>query len=834
MGATLTERPMRRPVPFGKYLLLDRISVGGMAEVFKAKSFGVQGFEKVIAIKRILPSMGKDEDFIKMFIDEAKIAGQLAHANIGQIHELGQIEGAHFIAMEYIWGRDLLQLQNRFKKLDKRLSTTSSAFIVMKICEGLHYAHKKRDVLGSAMEIVHRDCSPQNVVVSYEGEVKLIDFGIARAASRSARTQAGVLKGKFAYMSPEQVRGLPLDRRSDIFSLGIILYECLTGRRLFNGESDFAILEKVRNAEVDLQALKDAEIPAELEKIVLKSLNRTPDDRYQWCADMRDDLRNFLQTTAEVYTYRSLGEEMRAAFGTELAREQELMDVYANIGKGGISQELFEAAQVLVGGEESSVEGFESSNVARVRKAGLAIGSQPRPATGSEDFEDHPTEIFGELGINDLIGVSDDVGEERPLVSELGEVKVLVAEQTGRIQTGSGAADDAPLLSFVEKAAAGVTPAGMAPIGHYARPVGASLPAPGRRAPLPRPRRATRDVLIGVSLALAMVSAFVAVKQIFFQSEAVSQAPRATLVVLVGDKKAAEVYLGDQRVGTVPMGEALTVDALEPGSYAIRVAREGAVACEATITVDAERVKVFNCDFADGLPARLLLEDLRPADIVVVDGKMVPASSLEGGLALAAGRAHSIAVTRDGDLIDEFDLTLSGQEQFRHKVRPARSDAGLDDEEEVFEMSPNPVESGAASARSGSETSSGNATPVRGTGALLGLETSESPEQKSKPRVVAGALQEPELADSNDSKPRNVVAKAPAATHGYLTAWTRPWARVYVDGKDTGKVTPIAPAARIKLRPGNHKVSFKVGSKMHDFSVTIEAGEETKLAKILD
>ena len=234
---------MRRPVQFGKYLLLGRISVGGMAEVFKAKSFGVQGFEKIIAIKRILPSLGRDEDFITMFIDEAKIAGQLAHANIGQIHELGQVDGAHFIAMEYIWGRDLLQLQNRFKKRGKRISMSAASFIVMKVCEGLHYAHKKRDVLGVPMEIVHRDCSPQNIVISFEGEVKLIDFGIARAASRSSRTNAGVLKGKFGYMSPEQVRGLPLDRRSDIFSLGIILFEVLTGRRLFDGESDFSTLE---------------------------------------------------------------------------------------------------------------------------------------------------------------------------------------------------------------------------------------------------------------------------------------------------------------------------------------------------------------------------------------------------------------------------------------------------------------------------------------------------------------------------------------------------------------------------------------------------------------
>ena len=242
---------VRQAIPFGKYLLLDRISVGGMAEVFKAKSYGVEGFEKIIAIKRILPTMGEDRDFIKMFIDEAKIAGQLAHANICQIFELGRIDGSHFIAMEYIWGKDLLQIQNRLRKIKQQMPVADGVLHrSRRCCEGLDYAHRKRDPLGRPLEIVHRDCSPQNVLVSYEGEVKVIDFGIAKATSRNSRTQAGVLKGKFGYMSPEQVRGLPLDRRSDIFALGTMLYECLTGERLFQGETDFSTLEKVRNVDM--------------------------------------------------------------------------------------------------------------------------------------------------------------------------------------------------------------------------------------------------------------------------------------------------------------------------------------------------------------------------------------------------------------------------------------------------------------------------------------------------------------------------------------------------------------------------------------------------------
>ena len=181
---------MRQPVPFGKYVLLERISVGGMAEVFKAKSFGVEGFEKILAIKRILPSLAEDSDFIEMFIDEAKICGQLNHANICQIFELGRVTDSHFIAMEYVWGKDLLQIQNRFRKVRQTMKPEMAAFVAAKLCEGLDYAHKKKDASGRPLGIIHRDISPQNILISYEGELKIIDFGIAKAASRSSKTQA--------------------------------------------------------------------------------------------------------------------------------------------------------------------------------------------------------------------------------------------------------------------------------------------------------------------------------------------------------------------------------------------------------------------------------------------------------------------------------------------------------------------------------------------------------------------------------------------------------------------------------------------------------------------
>ena len=282
--------PIKKPVPFGKYYLLDRVNVGGMAEVFKAKAFGVEGFERLVAVKRILPNIAADEEFITMFIDEAKIAVQLSHANVCQIFDLGKVDKSYFIALEYVNGKDVRAIFDRVRTqpVDGALTMpiAQACFLIMKACEGLDYAHNKKDAGGNDLSLVHRDVSPQNILISFDGEVKLIDFGIAKAVGKASETQQGILKGKFGYMSPEQVRGLPLDRRCDIFSLGIVLYELLTGERLFLGESDFSTLEKVRNVEILPPSTYNRRISDELERIVLKALAKDVEDRYQNAIDL--------------------------------------------------------------------------------------------------------------------------------------------------------------------------------------------------------------------------------------------------------------------------------------------------------------------------------------------------------------------------------------------------------------------------------------------------------------------------------------------------------------------------------------------------------------------
>ncbi|ADO73320.1 serine/threonine protein kinase [Stigmatella aurantiaca] len=322
---------MKRPTTFGKYLLLERINVGGMAEVFIAKAFGVEGFERFLAIKKILPTMAEDQEFITMFIDEARISVQLNHANVVHIHELGKYEDTYFIAMEYVAGRDLRTILERYRRRKEIMPTAQAVFIASKMCEGLDYAHRKKDARGQDLSIIHRDVSPQNILVSYEGEVKIIDFGIAKATNRSQKTQAGILKGKFGYMSPEQVRGMPIDRRSDVFAVGVILYEMLTGEKLFVGESDFSTLEKVRNADVPRPREFNPNCPAGLEKVVLKALAREPDERYLWASDLQEDLMRFLLAGDAIYSSKHLSGFMKEAFAEDMLREAEKMERFSAI-----------------------------------------------------------------------------------------------------------------------------------------------------------------------------------------------------------------------------------------------------------------------------------------------------------------------------------------------------------------------------------------------------------------------------------------------------------------------------------------------------------------------
>ena len=310
---------------YGNYFLLEKIAIGGMAELFKAQQRGVQGFQKIVAIKRILPHFSDNEDFVTMFIDEAKLAAQLTHPNIVQIFDLGKAGSSYYIAMEYVNGRDLRTLLRKVREYGLPFPEQVAAFVVMKVAAALDYAHRKRGFDDRELKLVHRDISPQNVILSTEGAVKLVDFGIAKAASKASHTVAGALKGKLLYMSPEQATGQPLDNRSDLYSLGLVLFELLTGERCFQADSELGVLEKVRLGRVsDLLSL-NPKVSKEMAAIVNRALQKSVDHRYPSARFMERDLRDYLQRQGPPITEHDVAEYMQALLNGPLDHLESLM-----------------------------------------------------------------------------------------------------------------------------------------------------------------------------------------------------------------------------------------------------------------------------------------------------------------------------------------------------------------------------------------------------------------------------------------------------------------------------------------------------------------------------
>lgn len=286
-----TEEKRRNWRRLGKYHLVEKLGQGGMAEVWKAKMRGPAGFERTLVVKRILAHLLEEApQTIEMFLSEARLSARLNHSNIVQVYELGEVEGEYFIAMEYVRGRDLVALL-------RELAPTGSvppgvgAYIGREVCRALGYAHALSDDSGAPLRLIHRDVSPSNVMLGYDGSVKLLDFGIAKALSQAGeKTQTGLLKGKFSYMAPEQVEGHEIDHRSDLFAAGIVLFECLTASRLFKGASDLQTIALVREAKVGPPSERNPEIPPELDRVCLKALAKNPNERYQTCDQMAREL----------------------------------------------------------------------------------------------------------------------------------------------------------------------------------------------------------------------------------------------------------------------------------------------------------------------------------------------------------------------------------------------------------------------------------------------------------------------------------------------------------------------------------------------------------------
>jgi serine/threonine protein kinase len=316
---------LQQTTQLGKYQLLRRIAMGGMAELFLARATAIHGFEKLMVLKRILPQHAESEDFIRMFLLEAKLAATLHHPNIVQVYDIGEDEGTCFFTMEYVQGQDLRKLVRAARKAERALPLEHILHIVMGVAAGLHHAHEKLGIDGRPLGIVHRDVSPSNVLVTYEGGVKIVDFGIAKASAAQSGTVAGTLKGKIPYMSPEQCRGESVDRRSDIFSIGTLLWELTTGARLFTGENEFSIINRVAAGAVPLPTSVRPDYPPELEAIVMRALTADREQRYASALDLQIDLEDFAREARLPVSSARMAKFMRELFSEEIRQTQVLL-----------------------------------------------------------------------------------------------------------------------------------------------------------------------------------------------------------------------------------------------------------------------------------------------------------------------------------------------------------------------------------------------------------------------------------------------------------------------------------------------------------------------------
>ena len=346
-----------QPIQFGKYQLLDKIAVGGMAELYRAKLTGAQGFEKLIAIKKILPNLSEDENLVTSFIDEAKLAALLHHENIVQIYDFGSMDNEYFISMEFLFGKDLGTITKTAKKRDMPLGIENILYIISRICAGLDYSHNLKDLQGQPLNIIHRDINPQNVLVTYEGQVKIIDYGIAKAASQNTKTRENLIKGKLAYMSPEQANGQKIDPPSDIFSTAIILYELLAVRRMFEGET-MHVWSLVREAHYHPPEEVIPDLPVKLSEILHRALAKDPDERYQSAGEMLADMEEFAFQLSLRPNARSFAQYMKELFEEEFAEEE--LALWAK-------SKIYEAGETEKEGGQTPVPGTYDNTVILIK-----------------------------------------------------------------------------------------------------------------------------------------------------------------------------------------------------------------------------------------------------------------------------------------------------------------------------------------------------------------------------------------------------------------------------------------------------------------------------------
>ncbi|MBW2700814.1 MAG: serine/threonine protein kinase [Deltaproteobacteria bacterium] len=380
----------QNPQMLGRYQLLALLATGGMAEIYLARQTGIGGFQKLVVVKKILPHLARDERFVEMFFDEARIAAQLNHPNVVQIYDLGKADDDYFIAMEYLEGESLGFLVKASYEAKQILTPALSAGIIAQVCDGLHFAHHFLDETGQPQNIVHRDVSPHNVIAMFNGVVKLVDFGIAKAASQMHQTRIGTLKGKLTYMSPEQCRGKPVDGRSDIFCLGVVFWELLTRKRLFKRESEPAIITAIIVDEIPHVLDVKPDIPKDLAAIAMKALEKNAGNRFQTAGDMSQALREWLRKNNKVAGTHEIAAFMKAVFADRARTKQKLLEEIKSSGADGVSLGVLkpETSESVPSASRASLSGeLQKSDL---HHAATGVRAEQPKASPAQTVEDMP------------------------------------------------------------------------------------------------------------------------------------------------------------------------------------------------------------------------------------------------------------------------------------------------------------------------------------------------------------------------------------------------------------------------------------------------------------
>lgn len=422
---------------FGKYILLEKLAAGGMAEVWLARAPGAGGIGKFVAIKKILPQFSDNPEFIQMFRDEAAIAMNLSHSNIVGIFEFGQEKQQLFLVLDYVEGRNLRQILNKMKTNNQSFNVDQIIYMVKEIAAGLDHAHRSlNSATGKPLNITHRDMSPQNIMTSFEGEVKIIDFGIAKAENQMENTKTGTLKGKFGYMSPEQAEGLPTDLRTDVFSLGIVLWELLANDRLFIANNEINTLRKIRECQVPSLSKINPNIHPELERIVMKALTRDRNLRYQTAAALHRDLNRYLNRQYPDFSPHDFSVFIKTIFADEILETRQKLIDYSKIPfPEQMGKQSFNGDKTVITSfaQTSSTEPQTSATTSAIkvtRGSTQQFQHSPTAMTKTETFSEVSEKILAEENSSSE-GVRQDTVSDASGVVGTGTNAVIINKDTG-------------------------------------------------------------------------------------------------------------------------------------------------------------------------------------------------------------------------------------------------------------------------------------------------------------------------------------------------------------------------------------------------------------------